>query len=250
MRKNSIKKYFVFFVFIFAVSCSTIQQKPPENFTYIQIQTNDYVLASMQKITDKKLPIRIYIEGDGNAYTSKGYPTDDPTPKSNFLRNMAFDDPNPNVVYLARPCQFIKNKNYDKKDWTTGRFSQKIVDNVAQAIKQISADNKTILIGYSGAALLTGLIINQYEQELNVVKWITIAGLLNHTEWTNYFHYVPLKDSLDLDIIPNISQTHYVAKKDSVIPYKLTVHALGNKNYILIQNATHNKAITIDYNDN
>ena len=250
MKRIFIKNYFIFFIFIFLVSCSTIQQKPPESFTYIQIKTNDYVLASMQKITDKTSPIRIYVEGDGNAYTSKGYPTDDPTPKSNFLRNIAFNDPNPNVVYLARPCQFIKNKDYDKKDWTTGRFSQKIIDNVAQAIKQISCNNKTILIGYSGGALLTGIIINQYGQELNITKWITIAGLLNHTKWTQYFNYVPLKDSLDLDKIPNIKQTHYIAKKDSVIPYNLTLDAINNRNYILIQNATHNKAITIDYNDN
>ena len=250
MKTFSIKKYRVFFIFIFFVSCSTVKTKPPAQFSCVQIKTENYVLLSMQKITDEKMPVRIYVEGDGNAYTSKGYATDDPTPKSYFLRNVAFNDPNPNVVYLARPCQFIKDKNYDKTDWTTGRFSQKIVDNVAQAIKQIADGNETVLIGYSGGALLTGLIINRYGQQLNTVKWITIAGLLNHTKWTRYFNYVSLKDSLDLNEIPDIKQTHYIAEKDSVVPYKLTLDAIGDKDYVLIRNAAHGKGITINYNDN
>lgn len=236
-----MRNFFIFLSFIFLFcSCSTIQTKPPENFIYKEITTDDYVLASWQKIEDESLPIRIYVEGDGHAYTSNGYPTTDPTPKSYFLRNIAFNDTNANVVYLARPCQYIKSNNYNSIDWTTGRFSQKIVDNVAQAIKQIASDKKVVLIGYSGGGLLCGLIINQYQQDLNIVKWVTIAGLLNHTRWTTYFNYVPLKDSLDLDAIPDIEQTHYIGKKDKIIPYQFTLESADKSNCVIIEDATHN----------
>ena len=244
-----MKKIFIFLSFIFLFcSCSTMQTKPPEDFSYREIKTNDYVLASWQKITDNNLPIRIYVEGDGHAYTPNGYPTTDPTPKSYFLRNIAFNDTNANIVYLARPCQYIKSNNHNNIDWTTGRFSQKIISNMAQAIKQIVEDKETVLIGYSGGALLCGLIINQYSQEINVIKWITVAGLLNHTKWTTYFNYVPLKDSLDLDTIPNIKQTHYIGKKDKIIPYQLTLELVDKTNCIIIEDATHNSGFPTTIN--
>lgn len=243
-----MKKLLICFLFFTFNSCSTIQTKVPQEFSYIEIKTDDFVLASWQKINNKILPIRIYIEGDGYAYNSKGYPTKNPTPKSYFLRNIAFNDPNENVVYLARPCQYIKNDKYDNIYWTTGRFSQKIVDNIFQAIKQIADNNEIVLIGYSGGALLSGLIINQYQKELNIIKWITIAGLLNHTKWTTHFNYVALKDSLDLNTIPNISQKHYVGKKDKIVPYQLTLELIDKSNCVIIENAGHNKGIVIDYN--
>lgn len=238
-----MKKLFIFLSFLCFVlcSCSTMKTKPPEDFCYKEIQTDDYVLASWQKIRDEDSIIKIYVEGDGNAYNSKGYPTKDPTPKSHFLRDIAFNDTSENVVYLARPCQYIKSNNYNSVDWTTGRFSVKIVDNMAQAIKQIAGNRRIILIGYSGGALLCGLIINNYRQELNIVKWITIAGLLNHTSWTRYFDYVPLKKSLDLDVVPDIEQTHYIGKKDTVIPYKLTLRFVNMSDCVFLEKATHNK---------
>ncbi|WP_413853763.1 hypothetical protein [Candidatus Ruminimicrobium bovinum] len=228
------KKFLLFFIFIFFVSCGLKQIKTPENFVYIPIQTKNYTIASWQKITDKHKPIKIYVEGDGNAYTAKGYPTNDPTPKNSVLQKIAFEDDYENIMYLARPCQFIKDKNCNQTDWTTGRFSQKTVDNMFEAIKKISGNNEIILIGYSGGALLTGLIINQYKNNLNVTEWITIAGLLNHKDWTTYCDLIPLKDSLDLEEIPNIKQKHFLCKKDKVIPNELTLRRVDKKDCVFI----------------
>ena len=241
-----MKKLLIFFIFLLFCSCSTIKTKAPSDFVYKEIQTDDYVLASWQKINDENSLVKIYIEGDGHAYTSKGYPTTDPTPRSTFLRDIAFDDVSENVVYLARPCQYIKSNDYKSVDWTTGRFSWKIVNNMAQAIKKIADGKNVILIGYSGGALLCGLIINEYQQELKIVKWITVAGLLNHTRWTKYFDYTPLKYSMDLNVIPNIPQIHYIGKKDTVIPYWLTLQCVDERDCVVIENATHNKGFDID----
>ena len=227
----------VFVLFILLCSCYSIT--PPDSFVYKEIQTDIYKLATWQKITDKNKPIRIYIEGDGYAFNSHGYPTNNPTPKNTFLRKIAFDDPNENVVYLARPCQYVKDNHCSQKDWTTGRFSQDIVNSTTHAIKEISNHHSITLIGYSGGAMLSGLIIEQNSQ-LNIEKWITIAGLLNHEKWTELLKLQPLKNSLNLKKIPNIKQTHLVGEKDRVVPYKITKEIVKEKDLIIVPNATHN----------
>ena len=242
-----MKKILIYLSFISFIlcSCASLQTNPPKDFSYVEIKTDDYVLATWQKIKDENSLVKIYVEGDGHAYNSKGYPTKDPTPKSHFLRDIAFNDTSENVVYLARPCQYIKSDEYDNVDWTTGRYSYKILNNMAQAIKKIAGDKNVILIGYSGGALLCGLIINHYQEELKIIRWITIAGLLNHTRWTKYFGYIPLKYSLDLDTIPNIPQTHYVGEKDTIIPCWLTLQCVDERNCVVIENAAHDKGFNI-----
>lgn len=212
----------------------------PDSFTYKEIQTDTYKLASWQKITDTKSPIRIYIEGDGYAFNHLGYPTTNPTPRGTFLREIAFNDLNANVVYLARPCQFVEDKRCSQKDWTTGRFSQDIVNSTAQAIKNISGKQPIILIGYSGGALLSGLVIEQ-NSKLPVKKWITLAGVLNHTKWTEDLNLPPLKDSVELKKLPSIPQLHLIGDKDKTVSYKLTKSIVDNKNLIVIPNATHDR---------
>ena len=72
---------------------------------------------------------------------------------------------------------------------------QMAADLINGALINKTPARRIILIGYSGGALLCGLIINHYQEELNIVRWITIAGLLNHTRWTRHFGYNPLKKS-------------------------------------------------------
>ena len=215
----------------------------PDSFMYKEIETDAYKIASWQKITDTKSPIRIYIEGDGYAFNHLGYPTTNPTPRGTFLREIVFNDPNPNVVYLARACQYVDDKRCSQKDWTTGRFSQDIINSTAQAIKKVSGKQEIILIGYSGGALLSGLIINQ-NPKIPVKKWITLAGVLNHTKWTEDLNLPPLKDSIDLKTLPTIPQLHLIGDKDTTVSYKLTESLVDNKNLIIIPSATHDKGYT------
>jgi len=207
----------------------------PDSFTYKEIETDTYKLTSWQKITNKTEPVRIYIEGDGYAFNHLGKPTTNPTPHGTFLREIAFNDPNQNVVYLGRVCQYVDDKRCSQKDWTSGRFSQEIVDATGQAIKEISGKQPTILIGYSGGALLSGLVIEQ-NPKLPVKKWITIAGVLNHASWTNYFDDAPLVDSVDLEKMPKVEQIHFVGEKDKTVPLEL---AKKWSEVQVIQNATH-----------
>lgn len=224
-------------IFCFFVSgCVSI--KPPEDFEYVEIKTPSYTLASWQKITNLSAPVRIYIEGDGHAFNMDGYPTSDPTPKGVFLRKIAFSDPNPNVVYLARPCQYIMSKTCREQDWTTGRFSKKIIESEAQAVQKIASHRPVVLIGHSGGAMVSGLIVRDYPQ-IEVKKWITIAGLLDHESWTSYLHLLPLEGSLNLKNLPNVKQIHFAGTKDQVIPIKLSEQACGKENLVIVKGASH-----------
>ena len=66
----------------------------PADFVYKEVETRNFTLASRQKVTNPAAPYKIYIEGDGYAFNA---------------REPAFDDDSPNVIYLARPCQYIKS---------------------------------------------------------------------------------------------------------------------------------------------
>lgn len=233
-------RYFLLLILTFLSACSSITI--PENYVYKEIQTTTFALASWQKITNKTDPIRIYVEGDGYAFDQKGNPTDDPTPISTLVRELAFNDYNSNVVYLARPCQFIQTKLCTADCWSAGRFSYHAAVALYEASKKISQGQHIIYIGYSGGALLTGLVIQEFP-DLPVKKWITLAGLLNHKAWSEYLHLYPLTHSMNLQELPAIEQKHFIGDKDAVIPLPLMRQLADEKNLIIIPNAGHNKGL-------
>lgn len=228
------------FILVCSVFCACAMQfNMPENFAYVPVQTNHFKIASWQKISNKNQPVHIYIEGDGRAFYANGAPSADPTPRDSFLRNLSVQDSADNVIYVARPCQFIRDTQCNFHDWTDGRFSQKIIDSVSDAIRQIAQDKPVILIGYSGGALLSGLIVQQ-NHNIKIQKWITIAGVLNHHDWTTYFNDTPLDKSLDLTSLPNVPQVHYVGDKDKIVPIVLSQKWIAPKNMQIVSGATHN----------
>ena len=198
-----------------------------------------YSVATIQKITNPNAPVHIYIEGDGHAFYSNGRATDNPTPNSRFMRRMTDADNSPNVAYIARPCQFVMDEKCNVSDWTDGRFSRAMVDSVANAIKVIAGSRPVILVGYSGGAMISGLII-QNHSEIDVKKWITIAGVLNHTDWTRYFSDSPLIHSIDLNTLPHLSQVHYIAENDTIVPNYLSKQWVKENDIKVIKNAKHN----------
>lgn len=204
------------------------------------INSDLFQIVNIEKITDENFPIHIYIEGDGHAFDAAGRPTADPTPRGRFMRDLAAADASPNVAYIARPCQFEMDETCRPVDWTSGRFSRRVIDSMAVAVEHVAGNRPIILIGYSGGALVSGLIIQNYPQ-INVQKWITIAGVLNHSDWTAYFGDDALSHSLDLNVLPNIPQTHYVAQNDKTVPIELSTKWTQGKNLIIVPNATHNK---------
>lgn len=225
------------YLFLLLLGCAHTWHVP-SGFIYVPMDTGDYTLVTFQRLSNNTSPLHIYIEGDGNAFDMYGQPTMNPTPHGTLVRDLAMYDPSPNVIYVARPCQYVMSTSCSPGDWTTGRFSNKIIDSVAYVIKQISLNQPIVLIGYSGGAMISGLIIDKYP-EINVREWITIAGVLNHVDWTSYFGDAPLTESLNLDKLPRLSQRHYIARDDSVVPNELSRKWVGNMNLVVIDGATH-----------
>ena len=213
----------------------------PDDFMHRDIHTSQYDIFTYVRITDDSAPIRIYVEGDGNSFDIHGRPTHDPTPRGTLVRDWVAKDTSSNVVYLARPCQYVMSASCTVSDWTSGRFSSRIIASVADAIIQIAQNRPVILIGYSGGALVSGLVINNYPQ-INVQKWITVAGVLNHTDWTSYFGDSPLTESLDMTVLPRVPQTHLVAEHDTIVPISLSKRWTCDSGDVnVIPNATHDK---------
>lgn len=231
------------FAILFLLSgCSNIVVPPA--YVYKEIPARDFTLASWQKITNPSGVYKIYIEGDGYAFNAHGRATQDPTPKGILVRELAFGDNSPNVVYLARPCQYVKSPICSKRHWTTARFAPEVINAEYAAVKQIAGDNPVILIGFSGGAQVAGLTASA-KQGLNVKKIITIAGNLDHLAWTQYHNLPPLNESMNLESyrkqFAQIPQIHYVGSDDKVMPSVLVREFVGKDTRVFeVRGATHN----------
>ena len=236
-----ILRYLLTFLFLLA-GCTSITV-PPE-YHYAEIQTDTFIIATWQKINNPTAPYKIYIEGDGHAFNAHGYPSQDPTPKGTLIREIAFGDKNANVIYLSRPCQYIKGPICEQKYWTTARFAPAVIDAEYQAIKQIAQNKPIVLVGFSGGAQVAGLLAVT-KPDLNVKKVITIAGNLDHQMWTTYHNLPSLSQSLNLADYKTqfltIPQIHYVGSQDKVIPPQLTKRFIQDDDLIVeVKSADHN----------
>lgn len=240
----------VFAVLLFLTNCSSITV--PSDYVYKEVETRNFTIATWQKITNPQGIYKIYIEGDGYAFNAHGKPTQDPTPKGTLVRKLAFGDNSPNVIYLARPCQYIKSPICSKRHWTTARFAPEVINAEYETIKQITGNNPVILIGFSGGAQVAGLV-SSAKPGLNVKKIITIAGNLDHLAWTQYHNLPPLNESMNLESyrtqFAKLPQIHYVGSNDEVIPLVLVRKFVGNDDLIVeVNGASHNEGWESIYN--
>ncbi len=173
--------------------------------------------------------LAVFIEGDGLAYITSGQRSIDPTPDKPVALDLAARHGAPNLLYLARPCQFTggqRARNCDSAYWTTHRFAPEAVASINEALDQYVRQfgpRRITLYGYSGGALV-GLLLAAQRQDVDGV--ITISGLLDHQAWTQHFGDTPLygsRNSLDYaDRIRRLPQYHFVGARDDMVPPALT----------------------------
>ena len=240
LERKKMRFYNILLIF-FLFGCSNIT--PPEEFMYKEIDTPYFTIASWQKERIPNNSFRIYIEGDGNSFNSFGLPSSDPTPKGTLLRRIAFSDNSPNVIYLARPCQFIKDPLCKQEYWSISRFAPEVIVSYCSALEKLSGGKPTTLIGYSGGGMIAGLISVKCS-DLNIVKVVTVAGNLDHKAWTQFHGDTPLINSLNLadyqDKFSKVPQHHFIAQEDQVIPLNLAIKAIREPNNItIIKGADH-----------
>lgn len=236
-------KKLIAFVYVALCGCQTIIV--PSDFEYKEIQTSTFKLAMWKKVTQPDKPYKFYIEGDGAAFRADGSVSYNPTPRGVMLRQIAYGDIYPNVIYLARPCQYVRDNMCKSEYWSTARFSDEVIQAEYEAIKAISAEHPVTLIGFSGGAQVAGLLAVRHP-DIKVQKLVTIAGNLDVKSWTDHHQLAPLSLSDDLAKYQNeyakFNQIHYVGVQDeNIVPY-ITENFVQDKTKIrYIKNASHNR---------
>jgi hypothetical protein len=225
---NQIMKNFItIFVVIFVVSCARNYQEIADITTEIGARqgltkkiyhSKNFEVFTLQKITNPKKNLRIYFEGDGRAFIDRNTISSNPTPTSFFLINLIAVDDSPNIIYIARPCQFVEDKKCEEKYWSNARFSQEILYAIDEVVKNFP-QFKLELVGYSGGGEVAKYIAAKNK---NVVNIRTIAGNIDHKKFTEFHKVSALDESLGdeklLFILENIPQIHFVGVDDEVVP--------------------------------
>jgi len=231
-----MKKFWLFLLLLTA--CAT--PNPLKEMRFMPLSANGYTLFATYHISQTGAPLKIYIEGDGHAFDRHGQPTDDPTPESTFVRELAAKDSSLNVVYLARPCQYIKSTRCQVLDWTTGRYNEDAVKATQEAVLSLmkkARAEKVILIGYSGGAQMALFFADKYPEKVQEV--ITIAGVLHHEDWTAWHGDTPLSKSLPSPALASVPMRHFVGTKDTVVPPALSKK--WTDSLIKVKGASHDK---------
>jgi hypothetical protein len=189
------------------------------------IKTPFFDLMSYQPPINHVEQLTIYIEGDGLAWITSRQASTNPTPNNPLALKLALNDSTSTSVYLARPCQFVTDKyrhGCENKYWTNYRFAPKVINAMDQAVSQLKYKFKAtrlILVGYSGGGAVAALLASMRD---DVALLITVAGNLDHREWTAFHHISPLKGSLNpadyREKLSAVEQIHFVGEKDKVIP--------------------------------
>ena len=197
-----------------------------QGFEHVIVKGNDFQITTLQKIQDFDAPYVFYIEGDGAAFNMYRRPSSNPTPRSNTLINLAFVDKRPNIIYLARPCQYTPQKlnpQCRKQYWSNKRFADELVESMNIVINKINGDKKFHLVGFSGGGGMAILIAARNPKVKNIV---TFAGNLNHRAFTTMHGDSPMIGSLNpieyVSHIRRIPQIHYIGAKDRIISPAIT----------------------------
>ena len=217
-------------------------------FTEKLVKGDDFWITTYQHITNKNAPYVFYIEGDGHSFTKYRVPTDNPTPMQQIVMNLAVLDGRPNIVYVARPCQYTPmhlNPKCNSSYWAGKGMSEEVVSSLNEVINTINNDRPFSLVGYSGGGGIAVLIAARNK---NVKDIITVAGNLDHVSFNKHHGTSPMLGSLNpIDYatkIHNIPQLHVSGGNDNIVPPFIADKYITISNSIcvhqeIIKNAKH-----------
>ena len=174
--------------------------------------------------------LRIYIEGDGQAWRRIGQPSADPTPKNRLVQRLMQQDRHPDIAYLAQPCQYHQNRACNHNVWTFERYSAPVVAAMNRAVSAVKARGgyQTVdLVGFSGGGTIA-LLLGAIRDDVTVVR--TVAGNLD-PHFTNRLHGVSAMPAAltpsDYQQLASLAQIHFVGARDTVIPDAVSRHYLA-----------------------
>lgn len=186
--------------------------------------TSLFSIVTFQRSDRKGNVITIYIEGDGRAWINRRRVSTNPTPDNPVALKLAITDNSNNVVYLARPCQFLvlnDEDNCSPEYWTSKRASTEVVTAINAVITQLKQEYRAEqirLVGYSGGATLAAIISASRE---DVLDFRSVAGNLDIKAFTEYHGITPLHGSINPvslgQELARVPQEHYYSSDDKVV---------------------------------
>jgi pimeloyl-ACP methyl ester carboxylesterase len=188
------------------------------------IRTGHFDLFTLERLNIPGGPLTVYIEGDGRAFLTRQRVSPDPTPRRPVGLRLALDDPAPNVLYLARPCQYANLASKppcNPRYWTSARLSPEVITALSAAIdktKNMLKSQSIELVGYSGGGGAAALLA---ARRTDVGRLITIAANLDTDLWTRMLGVSPMNLSVNptsaAHSIRHIPQMHLAGSDDAVV---------------------------------
>ncbi len=200
-----MKKLFLAGVFtLLTTGCAGIPNTP-DGFHKKTVETKHFSFYVLEKDgIQKEKPLRIYIEGDGN-----------PNPKTPTALKMAEQDNHPNVIYMARPCQYIDNEICSNSAlYTSARFHRELIGEMEELTTFIMKKHKipqVEFVGYDGGATMALLL----STKIPTKQIITVAGILDTNTQSN-LNPETLNPADYKDLIARVPQVHFVGGKDEI----------------------------------
>ncbi len=183
-----------------------------------------FTFAALGRVARPGAPAVVYLEGDGFAWATPARPSSDPTPRNPVGLRLAAQDSAPNVLWLARPCQYdgrAADPPCGPAVWTRDRFAPEVVAALDQALDQLKAGTGVTglhLVGYSGGGGIAALLA---ARRSDVLSLRSLAGNLDH-EALHRHHRVSqlpgLNPAAAAPALAGLPQIHYVGGDDNVVP--------------------------------
>jgi hypothetical protein len=262
MRQNDLCCLSLWLMLTLGITACTKPIKPTvlaenKGFKKILIQAQPFLLTSYQKISPHHPTLTVYIEGDGRAWITRHRLSPNPTPQQPLALQLAMQDSDASVTYLARPCQYTPlylDKACTSVVWSSHRFSETAVSAMNEAVtklKNTAKATKIHLVGFSGGGAIATLIA---ARRTDIASLRTVAGDLNHETLSQHHQTTPLTGSLNptnvIASLAKIPQCHFSGGKDKIVPPFIASQfvtlinqaGFGCAKQVLIPNNTHHQS--------
>ena len=224
---------------IFLTACNTSNTRIASGHNFAKqnqfkkrvYETSLFSIVSFTRISKISNQVSIYIEGDGKAWLTKKRVSNNPTPQEPIALQLAAEDDSANVIYLARPCQFVvidNEVNCLSEFWTNKRASREVINTyheVLDKIKKSSSIDNFRLIGYSGGGTIAAILAAERK---DIIDLRTIAGNLDIALFSKIHHVSPLTGSINpinlTDKLSMVPQLHFYSVDDSIVKPEIIEH--------------------------
>lgn len=196
----------------------------------------------------ENLPAIIVVESDGLAYLDYNTPSPDPTPNNPYgfwlALYLASALPNYDVVYAARPCQFLDEIELPKCSpnlWLGDRFGKTAQALVGGAIPDELSARRKIYVGVSGGGVIAAHLALK-TNDANML--IGVAAPLALNDWAEHHNvktFSPSDDPAEYGkALKRIPTASFAGKNDKVVPAAYAATKQGH--VFVLPEATHANA--------